>query len=56
MSVIKQLTLQTGPGPEFTQLMLIHRKVLKLLQSSLGLILIGFYPTLLSCVEMFSCR
>lgn len=32
MSVIKQLTLQTGPGPEFTQLMLIHRKVLKLLQ------------------------
>lgn len=43
-------------GPEFTQLMLIHRKVLKLLQSSLGLILIGFYPTLLSCVKMFSCR
>lgn len=34
MSVIKQLTLQTGPGPEFTQLMLIHRKVLKLLQSN----------------------
>lgn len=32
MSVIKQLTLQTGPGPEFTQLMLIHCKVLKLLQ------------------------
>lgn len=54
MSEIKQLTLQTGPVQNS------HSWCWSIVKSwncfSLGLILIGFYPTLLSCVEMFSCR